>query len=187
MKYIRTHRVLIGFILVLAAAVTAGAAISASLRTSDIPTPRIAALVASHSGVSDAVRLATSPQGRASVVAGTRRGEQVVAVSIGTASTPYQTRAKFLKGNDIVAFTSAGGSSDGSVDWAGVAGIVSQRVARVEVEYADGQRTDATLVRGAFAVEFDPSSQPPVGLVALDANGQEVGTFPLRSPEVSRP
>lgn len=141
-----------------------------------------ARIFASSSGVADVHTLSASPSGHANVVEGTMAGESVIAATIGNATTPFIPMTKLLAGRDLAVHTGSGGSA-GSVGWVAAAGVVSARVARVDVEGQGGAVQSVNLTSGTFAVELDPAFQP-AAIVAYDNAGHEVGRtiFPGEQP-----
>jgi hypothetical protein len=164
--------------LVLAAAGT-GAAFATGLI--DSGGTQVAKIDASTSGVADVETVAVSPSGHAGIVEGVKAGAVVVAATIGDSSTPFVALTKLLAGRNIEILTGSGGRA-GSVGWTAAAGVVSDRVTRVDVEGANRAVQPVTLVSGTFAVDVHPAFRP-IAVVAYDAAGQEIGraAFPAQT------
>jgi hypothetical protein len=98
---------------------------------------------------------------------------------------PFVPLTTLLAGRDIAVQTGSGGSA-GSVDWIAAAGVVSQRVARVDIDGQDGAVQPVNLTSGTFAVELQPTFQP-VKIVAYDKAGQEVARVPFPAEQAPTP
>lgn len=144
-----------------------------------------ARIFASTTGVANVHTVAASANGSASVVEGSKDGVPVAAATIGDSTTPFVPLTTLLAGKDIEVHTGAGGSA-GSVDWIAAAGVVSQRVARVDVEGQGGAVQTLDLTSGTFAVELQPTFQP-VAIVAYDKAGQELARVPFAPEQAPTP
>jgi len=134
---------------------------------------RTAQLLGASAGVSDLRTLASSEGGHSNVVEGTEAGVAVATATVGGWATPFVPVSKLLDGRSLYLSTGAGGSP-GSVDWVAVAGLVSDRVTRVELISDSGVVKPLDLTSGAFAVEVSPAFNP-AAVVAYDRDGKEVG------------
>ena len=144
-----------------------------------------ARIFASTTGVANVHTVAVSASGSASVAEGVKDGVPVAAATIGDSTLPFVPLTTLLAGRDIAVQTGSGGSA-GSVDWIAAAGVVSQRVARVDIDGQDGAVQPVNLTSGTFAVELQPTFQP-VKIVAYDKAGQEVARVPFPAEQAPTP
>ena len=129
--------------------------------------------VADSSSVTNVQTVASSSAGHANVVMGTQTGAAVASVTIGSFAGRFFSVAQALDGRDLEVQTGAGGSK-GSVAWIAAAGLVSDRVAEVDLTSTSGAVMSVPVSSGAFAVEVN-SAFDPEAIVAYDGDGNEVG------------
>jgi len=81
----------------------------------------------------------------------------------------------------VVFFANDGGARADTVDWASVAGVARNDVARVQLDLANGAQHDLALNGWrAFAYSASSRAEIPVALRAFRADGRELVEFDLR-------
>lgn len=129
-------------------------------------------------GVTNLGVVAAAPNGRAGVVEGVANGTAVVALTLADSSPGFVPIASLLNGGDLTLIAGSSGSSLDKVNEIEISGIVSGKVARVEVVSQSGDTKQLDLqalpqnAKG-FAVVLDATFHPQA-VVAYDENGNEL-------------
>lgn len=145
--------------------------------------PVLVARSAQRSDIANLEPRAVTADGKLGVYVGSdRSGNAMVAFGGPEFTTPFVRLQAIVGQKDLELLSTAGGSNRTQVDFADVVGVVSSRVARVEVTTAGGKQVDMLPDRSAFAYSAASPGDFAVKVTAYGPSGMTLASKTITAP-----